>query len=328
MEEEVVEESLDDITNTASEIINAVPEDDVDAAPSLADFDDKELQALNEPLTGDYGESGEFDDNGGGKGNCEELEGIVDKMKDCSDNDNGDKGLSPVLPQIDIGTSSEKGKMKKKGSVKSTVSSKGNDSIGFKPPASLSPGKKSSNSPKKFSNDVTRYEDRMAEIEAQLQAVRAELNTISPKSKKKGKSDKLPKIKKVSKYSEEALHHPNLDLVMAQNAYSPYLIAPDKKYTSKVFLSGYVGELRFMKKDEAKKKLPYDLSKAKKRFVNDILKFKVDYKPAGALRKERKPKRPMSRSHDFIQTTAPPVTETPLDIGNNMLSEVFESDQV
>ena len=173
------------------------------------------------------------------------------------------------------------------------------------------------------------HENKMREIELQLQAVRSQLDELSPPKPKKKEVLKLPKIK-VDKYSEAALHHPKLELIMAQNAYSPYLVPPDKKYTQKTFQSGYVSELRFEKKSVAKKKLPYDLAKAKRRFIEDILKFKVDYKPAGALRRSKPGKNSKSKqvrrgtSSDEFPLSGPPlVVELPIDQSNS-LSSLFE----
>ena len=174
------------------------------------------------------------------------------------------------------------------------------------------------------------HENKMREIELQLQAVRSQLDKMSPPKAKKRETVKLPKIK-IDKYSEASLHHPNLELVMAQNAYSPYLVPPDKKYTQKTFQSGYVSELRFEKKSVAKKKIPYDLTEAKKRFIDDILKFKVDYKPAGALRRQKPTKKNRSKqsnrftkSAEFYPTSGPPlIVETPID-ETTSLSSLFE----
>lgn len=89
--------------------------------------------------------------------------------------------------------------------------------------------------------------------------------------------------------------------------------------------------MRFEKKNVAKKKLPYDLAEAKKIFIEDILKFKVDYKPAGSMRKQKPIKKPMSKntnrltkSEEFFPSSGPPlVVETPID-QTTSLSSLFE----
>lgn len=138
-----------------------------------------------------------------------------------------------------------------------------------------SPTKSLGNASFKDGKEQKKFELKLLEIDEKIKAVRAEMNSLSPESKKNSKAVKLPEIK--DKNKKKQFYHPNLDFVMAEMAYSPYLCAPDEKYTSKTFLSAKVGELRFVKKAEAEKKIPYDLSVAKRRFMTEIVSFNPSF---------------------------------------------------
>jgi hypothetical protein len=141
------------------------------------------------------------------------------------------------------------------------------------PTPASSPTKSLGNVSFKDAKEQKKFELKLLEIDEKIKAVRAEMNSLSPESKKK--AVKLPEIKEKNK--KKQFYHPNLDFVMAEMAYSPYLCAPDEKYTSKTFLSAKVGELRFEKKTEAEKKIPYDLSVAKRRFMTEIVSFNPSF---------------------------------------------------
>jgi hypothetical protein len=141
------------------------------------------------------------------------------------------------------------------------------------PTPASSPTKSLTNASQQDVKDQKKFELKLLDIDAKIRAVRAEINSISPETKKK--TVKLPEIKEKNK--KKQFYHPNLDLVMAEMAYSPYLFAPDQKYTTNTFLSAKVGELRFEKKEEALRKIPYDLSEAKKRFLKEVISFNPSF---------------------------------------------------
>ena len=131
----------------------------------------------------------------------------------------------------------------------------------------ISPTKSNASS----SNKKT-FENKLFDIEEKIRNVRLQINEISPGKKT---HHKLPKIE--TKFSKKQLFHPNLDLVMAEMAYSPYHFGPDQKYTPKTFMSGKVAELRFEKKEVALSKIPYDLKEAKNRFIEEVIKFNPSF---------------------------------------------------
>ena len=98
-------------------------------------------------------------------------------------------------------------------------------------------------------------------------------NTISPPNKKNNSlvsTTSTSKVKNTTK-KEKKHFHPNLDIVLAEMANSPYLIPPSEKYSpSSIRLGPELMKIRFEGKVKGakikKKDIPCDLKTAKKKW--------------------------------------------------------------
>jgi hypothetical protein len=106
------------------------------------------------------------------------------------------------------------------------------------------------------------------------------------------KTGRLPSLsgskatKKKKKY--ERPYHPNLNFVVAEMAYSPYLVKPEVPYTlSAMRTAPTLSKLRFQTKEAGAprilaKDLPVDLKKAKKKWISDVKNYVETHGHPGA----------------------------------------------
>lgn len=134
---------------------------------------------------------------------------------------------------------------------------------------------------------------KINELAEKIRALRLQRESMNPQSTvtsppKKAKSTTAntstrTSTSKLSKTKKEKKHfHPNLDIVVAEMANSPYLTAPLEKYSSKsIRLGPELMKIRFEGKVKGakikKKDIPCDLKTAKKVWKKEIDEFDGSY---------------------------------------------------
>jgi hypothetical protein len=126
------------------------------------------------------------------------------------------------------------------------------------------------------------------DVASRLEAINEQIRLVKLKQAKLGldkPKHSLPKIKAPPKKKDE-LYHPNLDLVLAEMAHSPYLTSPMERYPKTLNMPVTLKEYRFEKN---KSKAPCDLDKAKEVWRKEIHEYgriiieprKKDLEPIG-----------------------------------------------
>jgi hypothetical protein len=147
-------------------------------------------------------------------------------------------------------------------------------------PKSTSPSKKEKiqshkllvESPKKKA-----VEKRVDEITAQINEIRKKrLEMSGVKEEKPG----TPK-RDITKIPKRVFHHPNLDFIIGEVVYSPYMTNPLDRYPSQTFT--VVEEVRKYKQkglkyqDIPKEKVPFDIKLSRSTFRREVLDFRPSF---------------------------------------------------
>ena len=111
---------------------------------------------------------------------------------------------------------------------------------------------------------------KLQSISTRLAEIQLEKRKLSPLYHPSKKTTREKKS-----YKRE-YHHPKLEFVMAEAAYSPYLTPPTASYGHKTLhYPEKMKEIRFQGRDPIPEEgFPVDIEFARKRFIKDIIKFK------------------------------------------------------
>jgi len=134
--------------------------------------------------------------------------------------------------------------------------------------------------------------------EEKLAIITAQINEIRTKRASIGGSKSGRVFSPATDYSvkpKKTFSHPKLDFIFGEVIHSPYLTPPLEQYPESTFTM--VEELRTLKRTGTKslnalpkEKRPYDLVKAKNKFIREVVNYKVSYLPKGAEEKMLKKK--------------------------------------
>eukprot|EP00602_Paraphysomonas_sp_CaronLab_P001698 CAMPEP_0185034514 /NCGR_PEP_ID=MMETSP1103-20130426/24482_1 /TAXON_ID=36769 /ORGANISM="Paraphysomonas bandaiensis, Strain Caron Lab Isolate" /LENGTH=805 /DNA_ID=CAMNT_0027571203 /DNA_START=102 /DNA_END=2519 /DNA_ORIENTATION=- len=127
-----------------------------------------------------------------------------------------------------------------------------------------------------FSAEREQLSVKLRSLGEQIADIQAKRKKLSPLSKYSVVSPtKSNNSKDTKKSSKKMLHHPKLEYVVAEAAFSPYLTRPEASYSERTLsVPGKIKEARFAGKEPTRETIPVNMKKAKKVFMDEIVNFK------------------------------------------------------
>ena len=141
--------------------------------------------------------------------------------------------------------------------------------------------RKNTSSPSKSNSKVENERELLAtklkSINDRLHKVHETRKKLSPVAKYSIAS-KSTKLTNRSRKKKRMLYHPKLDLIIAENCYSPYLTKPTRQYSEKTLhIPLQVKELRFCGSDANAEGFPVKMEKARRIFMKEIIEYKAHF---------------------------------------------------
>jgi hypothetical protein len=140
------------------------------------------------------------------------------------------------------------------------------------PPDASSPQRGRKTTKTKKGGDID-YDNKISQLDKKIREIAAEREKYSPTKKIKRK--KFPKVLKKSHHPprrSKKLTHTKLKFIMADVSISPYMTAPDAKYSKETLRLPEI--IRNAKYDEPGMNLPFDEKQMEERFINEVYNYK------------------------------------------------------
>lgn len=131
---------------------------------------------------------------------------------------------------------------------------------------------KTSKHSQKKPKDDDYYKQKITELDKKIKKIASEREKVSPvKQLKRGRLPKL-KVEKKKKAKQKKFIHSKLKFVMADVSVSPYMTAPECRYSQDTLRLPEI--LRDLRYDASSHELPFDPKAVEKKFVEEVYNYK------------------------------------------------------